>query len=62
MQSVFSNVPGHTEAMLALMEEASVLAKPHAGIRGNAVSHEFSVNELTTLNKKTHIKYIDWLT
>lgn len=52
MQSVFPNVPVHTEAVLALMEETNVLGKPHVGIRGNDVGHEFSVNELTILNNK----------
>lgn len=61
MQSVFSNVPVHTEAKLVLTEEANVLAEPLAEIRGNDVDHEFGVNELTTLNNKAHIKYIDWL-
>lgn len=52
MRSIFPNVPVYTEAVLALMEEANVLAKPHVGIRGNGVGHEFSVNQLTTLNNK----------
>lgn len=52
MRSVFPNVPVYTEAVLALMEEANVLAKPHMGIRANGVGHEFSVNQLTTLNNK----------